>query len=84
MPDHSNLPENRASAPTPERRVGADVVHQAGLVSAALTVLGLDYAALDDLLTTVDPVYPELFFVIGSIPLLALIWRHYRRHANEE
>ena len=88
MPDRSNVPEPRASAPapapTPARKVRTDVVHRAGLISAAVTLLGLDYAALDDLLTTADGIFPEFFFVMGSIPLLAFIWQRWKRRREEE
>jgi len=88
MPDRSNVPEPRASAPapapTPARKVRTDVVHRAGLISAAVTLLGLDYAALDDLLTTADGIFPEFFFLVGSIPLLAFIWQRWKRRREEE
>jgi hypothetical protein len=59
-------------------------VERTGLASAGLTILALDYAALDDLLTTADAIYPELFFVIGSIPLLALLWQRWKRSRKGE
>jgi len=92
MPDQSNLPEPRAAAaasppgaaPPPARRGRIDVVHRAGLISAAVTLLGLDYAALDDLLTTADGIFPEFFFVVGSLPLLAFIWQRWKRRHDED
>jgi len=89
--DRSNLPEHRGSAAppapagatTPARKAGTDLVHRAGLISAAVTLLGLDYAALDDLLTTADGIFPEFFFLVGSIPLLALIWQRWKRRHEE-
>jgi hypothetical protein len=90
MPNDANLPEHRAPAPTPAAefrpapRARIDIVHRAGLISAALTVLGLDYAALDDLLTTADGIFPEFFFLVGSIPLLAFIWQRWKRRREEE
>ncbi|MBI2072313.1 MAG: hypothetical protein HYT81_04615 [Gemmatimonadetes bacterium] len=88
--DAANLPERRAPVPAPAAgarprpRARTDVVHRVGLISAALTVLGLDYAALDDLLTTADGIFPEFFFLIGSIPLLAFIWQRWKRRHEEE
>lgn len=92
MPDRSNLPEHRSTAAppapagpaTPVRKARIDLVHRAGLVSAALTVLGLNYAALDDLLTTADGIFPEFVFLMGSIPLLALIWQRWKRRHEQE
>ncbi len=84
MVDHQDLPERRTPAPHPARRTGKDLVERAGLASAGLTLLALDYAALDDLLTTADPIYPELFVVVGSIPLLALLWQRWKRARSEE
>lgn len=90
MPDQPDLPEHRRAAPArqagtqPAARSRTDLVHRAGLISAALTVLGLDYAALDDLLTTADGIFPEFFFVVGSIPLLAFIWQRWKRRHDDE
>jgi hypothetical protein len=92
MPDQPNLPELRGgaapsppgAASPPARKVRMDVVHRAGLISAAVTVLGLDYAALDDLLTTADGIFPEFFFVVGSLPLLAFIWQRWKRRSDED
>jgi hypothetical protein len=90
MPNGSKVPQPRAAAPRPaaEARLAsrgrADIVHRAGLISAAVTVLGLDYAALDDLLTTADGIFPEFFFLVGSLPLLALIWQRWKRRRDED
>ena len=93
MPDRSNVPERGSAAPpapipggatSPARKPRTDLVHRAGLISAAVTLLGLDYAALDDLLTTADGIFPEFFFVMGSIPLLAFIWQRWKRRHQED
>lgn len=68
MGEGSNLPDKRST----------NAVHRAGLAGAGLTVLGLDYAALDDLLTSADGLFPEFFFLIGSIPLLVFVWQRFR------
>jgi hypothetical protein len=67
------------SVPAKPPETGTTVtVHRAGLIGTGAMVLGLAYAALDDLTTTADGVFPELFFVAGSLPVLVLIWRQIR------
>lgn len=68
MSDRSNLPQKRTGT----------AVHRAGLAGSTVTILGLVYAALDDLTTSADGLFPEFFFIAGSIPLLVFLWRRFR------
>ncbi|HXV85224.1 MAG TPA: hypothetical protein VD793_00920 [Gemmatimonadales bacterium] len=76
-------PGARLPARTPAREIRPGLVHRAGLVGVGLMILGMDYAALDDLLTSGDEMFPEFFFVVGSIPLLAFLWRRWKRNRED-